>query len=294
MKHGFFKTIALALAMTLVMGVALAEVRTTGSVNMRSGPGLSYEIVTCVSQNKTLTYLGESNTDERGVVWYKVSLKDKTGWVSSKYAVLEGEDATPAAPTATPEPAVEATAEPTSEPVEAPVYVAPTLEPTEAPMFVETTPEPTPEATAEPEPTEAPALPAPVVELSGYYACDLVTAANEIGLISYREVLSEAPYQYYDSALILAGNQNVENIVVYGEGYEVYGVRVGMSAATAMAWLNAAGLDYSESANGITYEHRAAADSPFYVDANGHDSCINLWVNDANVITEIDWSTYTG
>ncbi|MBP5620821.1 MAG: hypothetical protein J6X44_02270, partial [Thermoguttaceae bacterium] len=70
-------------------------------------------------------------------------------------------------------------------------------------------------------------LPAPVVELSQYYRQDLVTAANEIGLISYRQVESEAPYQYYNDAVIVAGNQVVENIVVFGEGYEVYGVRVG-------------------------------------------------------------------
>ena len=43
----------------------------------------------------------------------------------------------------------------------------------------------------------------------------------------------------------------------------------------------------------MTYEHKAAADAPF-ADANGHDSCINLWVNDENLVTEIDWSTYTG
>ena len=94
--------------------------------------------------------------------------------------------------------------------------------------------------------------------------------------------------------MILAGNQEVENIVVYGSGYEVYGVSVGMSAATAMAWFNAAGLDYVDSVNCITYEHRANADGTFFVDENGHDSCINLWVDANNVITEIDWSTYTG
>ena len=131
------------------------------------------------------------------------------------------------------------------------------------------------------------------VELSAYYRADLVAAANEIGLISYRQVESEVPYQYYNDALILAGNQNVENIVVYGAGYEVYGVSVGMNANTAMAWLNAAGLDYVDSVNGLTYEHKAAADAPF-ADANGHDSCINLWVDENNIITEIDWSTYTG
>ena len=66
-----------------------------------------------------------------------------------------------------------------------------------------------------------------------------------------------------------------------------------MNANAAMACLNAAGLDYVESEKGITYEHKGNERSAF-VDENGHDSCINLWVSDDNVITEIDWSTYTG
>ena len=70
----------------LLCGLALAEVRTTASVNLRSGPGLSYEIVTSFSANKSLTYLGESSTDDRGVTWYNISYKGKTGWISSKYA----------------------------------------------------------------------------------------------------------------------------------------------------------------------------------------------------------------
>ena len=37
-----------------------------------------------------------------------------------------------------------------------------------------------------------------------------------------------------------------------------------------------------------------AADNVYFSDANGHDSVINVWVNDENVVTEIDWSTYTG
>lgn len=276
MKHRFFRGVALALALMLLWGVAVAELRTTGSVNMRSGPGLSYDVVTSFAKGKRLEYLGETSVDDRGVTWYKASSGKYTGWVSSKYTELVGEDAAPAA---------------TAAPTEAPTP-KPTIEPIQGPVFFEATLAPTlPALTVPPPPAEDEAQP---VELSGYYGTDLVTAANEVGLISYREVVSEAPYQYYDDAVILAGNQNVENIVVYGSGYEVYGVRVGMSASTAMAWLNAAGLDFLQTTNGVTYEHRAAADGPFFVDDNGHDSCINLWVDDENIITEIDWSTYTG
>ena len=59
------------------------------------------------------------------------------------------------------------------------------------------------------------------------------------------------------------------------------------------ACLNAAGLDYVESVNGITYEHKATGASLF-TDPNGHDSCINVWVDETGTVTEIDWSTYTG
>ena len=301
MKHRALRIVAAALALLFAWGMALAEVRTTASVNVRSGPGLSYDIVATYQENKSLTYLGESSTDDRGVVWYKVSTNNGDGWVSSRYSELKGE----AAPTA--EPVV---AEPTAEPAPAATEKpadglaglpalnagglfaesivnenpAPAEEPAQAPV----------EVPAE-APVEEPQLPQPgqTVELSTYYRSDLVTAANEIGMISYRQVESEAPYQYYDAALILAGNQNVENIVVYGGGYEVYGVHVGMNVNEAMAFLNAAGLDYMASPNGVSYEHRAAADAPF-ADENGHDSCINLWVDADDVVTEIDWSTYTG
>ena len=122
------------------------------------------------------------------------------------------------------------------------------------------------------------------MELSTYYLNNLVEAANEIGLISYRQVESEAPYQYYDNSLILAGNQQVENIVVYGSGYEVYGVSVGMNINAARACLNAAGLDYVESMNGVTYEHRAT-EASLFTDAKGHDSCINVWVGQSVTLT---------
>ena len=289
MKKALFRALALALAFTLLCAAALAEVRTTGDVWMRKGPGKNYETIVSVAQGKSLEYLGESSVDERGVTWYKVSDGKHEGWVSSRYSQLVGESTGKAQ-----------TAAPTQKP---------TAQPTRMP-----TPEPTPEPTAAPTPTEAPvslpglsigkdgtvqedAAPAPgsgqAVELSVYYLNNLVEAANGIGLISYRQVESEAPFQYYDDAVILAGNQLVENIVIYGPGYEVYGVSVGMSGSAARACLNAAGLDYVASMNGFTYEHRATPASLF-TDGNGHDSCINVWVDESDTVTEIDWSTYTG
>jgi len=297
MKRRFLRIAALALTLMLLCGLALAEVRTTASVNMRTGPGLNYEIVTSFSAGKSLTYLGESSVDDRGVTWYKVSGGKYTGWVSSKYTKLVGEEGAQPAPTAAPTPAPTAvpTLQPTPQPTAQPAMDSPAGDSVmnAGGLFADSLGNDAAEPTAQP--ADGPVLPdlSRSVELSAYYGVDLVTAANEIGLISYREVVSEAPYQYYDGALILAGNQTVENIVVYGGGYEVYGVSVGMDAQAAMACLNAAGLDYMDSLNGITYEHRAAEGAPF-ADANGHDSCINLWVNAENIVTEIDWSTYTG
>ena len=294
MKNRAWRALALALAMLLACGLALADVRTTATVNLRSGPGLGYEIVTSYSEGKTLDYLDETVVDDRPVAWYKVSDGNKTGWISSKFCVLEGEQAQPAA---TPEPTAEPTLEPTAEPTGDDQPSLPALN--AGGLFANSL---IPEdggamPVDEPDTTQPTPLPATfdgvAVELSNFYRADLVTAANDIGLISYRQVESEAPYQYYNDALILAGNQNVENIVVYGPGYEVYGVYVGMSANAAMACMNAAGLDYVQSANGISYEHKAASDAAF-ADVSGHDSIINLWVSDDNVITEIDWSTYTG
>lgn len=294
MKH-MIKALALVLALTLIGGAALAEVVTTANVWLRSGPGLNYDQVTSYKEGKSLTFLGETQMDDRPVLWYKVSDGKNTGWISSRYAELKNETL--------PEPnaaeATEAPAEPAEAPVETPAEA-------QAPVtFVE------PEGDAvEQAPTAAegaldaarlftdsvaPAQSADgdLVELSAYYLDDLVTAAKEIGLISYREVESEVPFQYYNDAVIVAGNQNVEHVEVFGAGYAVFGARVGMSVGEAMACLNAAGLDYLPSVNGVSYEH-PAGESAFYVDENGHDSCVNVYTDAQNIVVEIDWSTYTG
>ena len=295
MKKRLFGMIATLLALALLCGGALAEVRTLANVWMRAEPNINSDPVTSLPEGKSLEYLGETADDDRGIgiVWYKVKSGEYTGWVSSRYTELVGEDAagTPA-PEADTTPAPEAPtgnepeAEPTEEaPLSLPALIAGKLlsDATEG------------DATDGEDAPEAPSAQAPaqVVELSGYYLDDLVDAANAIGLIPYRQVESEAPFQYYNESLILAGNQRVENIVIYGAGYEVFGVGVGTDANTARAFLNAAGLDYTDSANGITFEHRAT-ESSLFKDANGHDSCINLWLDENDIVTEIDWSSYTG
>ncbi|MBQ8110548.1 MAG: SH3 domain-containing protein [Clostridia bacterium] len=61
---------------------------TSGKSHVRTGPGLSYDDVGVLHVGETATYLGEQSTDSRGVVWYKISYKGKTRWVSSKYTTL--------------------------------------------------------------------------------------------------------------------------------------------------------------------------------------------------------------
>lgn len=305
MKNRIVRILAVVAAMVLILSHALAEVRTTGDVWLRTGPGLDYDAVSILSSGKSFEYMGESSVDARGVTWYRISAGEKEGWVSSRYTELIGESAKA-------EDEAEAAEAVESAPTEAPASESAlfagllfggdtTEEESDEKAEAETEEEPETDAPAEEPAEKADAAPAPdsanaparPVEMSAYYLNNLVEAANEIGLISYRQVESEAPYQYYDKALILAGNQQVESIVVYGPGYEIYGVSVGMDINAARACLNAAGLDYVESVNGVTYEHRATGASLF-TDPKGHDSCINVWVNDNGAVTEIDWSTYTG
>ena len=62
-------------------------IQTTGNVYVRKGPGLDYDTITAVPSGTKLTWTGATATDERGVLWYKVTNSSgQTGWVSSKYA----------------------------------------------------------------------------------------------------------------------------------------------------------------------------------------------------------------
>ncbi len=62
-------------------------VTTTGSVYLRKGPGLGYEIIASASEGESFGYLS-SATDGRGVKWYKVTYKSGTAWISSKYSKI--------------------------------------------------------------------------------------------------------------------------------------------------------------------------------------------------------------
>ena len=63
-------------------------VKTTGSVNVRKGPGKDYAIMGTLDCGVMVSYLGSKKTDSRGVAWYKINYNGQVGWVSSKYAKL--------------------------------------------------------------------------------------------------------------------------------------------------------------------------------------------------------------
>lgn len=250
--------IMLAVVLALMIGAAaLAEVRTTANVWMRAEPDKESAQITSLPEGASLEYLGETRVDDRGVAWYKVAHNGQSGWVSSRYSELIGEES--------------AVAEPAPEPFET---ALPTSDPG-SDWF-----------------TGAPAEGS--VEVSVYYGADLMSAATELALPGFRkDEHSEVPNQYYDGALTLAGYNAVECIAVEGAGYTVFGVGVGMDAFEAAARLGAAGLDFARSSDGaVVFEHRAGASAAF-ADDNGHDSCISLSIED-RVVRGIDWSTYTG
>ena len=59
-----------------------------GSVNIRSTPRLTGTDLGTMANGQTATYLGQSSTDDRGVVWYYVNYNGTVGWVSSRYSKL--------------------------------------------------------------------------------------------------------------------------------------------------------------------------------------------------------------
>ena len=61
----------------------------SGSVNVRTGPGLDYGKLGTVNKGQTLTYAGDTRYDNRGLAWYSVYYNGNTGWVSSRYTIID-------------------------------------------------------------------------------------------------------------------------------------------------------------------------------------------------------------
>lgn len=64
-------------------------VRATGRVNVRSGPGVSYDSINTMEEGEQVVYLGNSSYDSRGNLWYQVQYYSYgVYWVSSVYSEL--------------------------------------------------------------------------------------------------------------------------------------------------------------------------------------------------------------
>lgn len=70
------------------------KVVTTGSVNLREGPGLSYEKLCAVPAGTELEYKYWTEYDDRDIAWHMVDYQGMELWVSSKYSKVIFDNAT--------------------------------------------------------------------------------------------------------------------------------------------------------------------------------------------------------
>lgn len=67
----------------------LCQIKTTSSVNIRSGPGTSYSIVTSLTNGTKVTRIKKSVATANGYTWDKIQLSNgKIGYVATNYLVL--------------------------------------------------------------------------------------------------------------------------------------------------------------------------------------------------------------
>lgn len=89
--------LALSVAATMLMGsvaVSAATATTTDKLNLRQGPGGSYQVVKVLEKNVTVTVLDSSNPD-----WIKVQLSDGTqGYCSAEFIKVNNTTAPPTTP----------------------------------------------------------------------------------------------------------------------------------------------------------------------------------------------------
>jgi len=86
MRKYLLRTLLLTLLLSAFFSIsAYAETGTiTGSdVNLRSGPGMNYEVIDSLARGTTVTIIDRSNAN-----WYSVSVNGRTGFVSAGYVSL--------------------------------------------------------------------------------------------------------------------------------------------------------------------------------------------------------------
>ncbi len=83
------KLVCMLLAAVMLCAAAMADVVTTGSVNLRDAANRNGKILFSVPADTHLEFLGGVLADERGVIWYQVRYKDTACWVSSMFSELQ-------------------------------------------------------------------------------------------------------------------------------------------------------------------------------------------------------------
>lgn len=90
------RILAAILIVLICCTTAFAEgnmrVKTTGSVNLRKGPGTDYSVIRALASGNEYEYTGVSSYDSRGIVWHRLIYKNGCGWLSSKYSnvIMDG------------------------------------------------------------------------------------------------------------------------------------------------------------------------------------------------------------
>ena len=69
-----------------------AKGRAIKNVNIRTAAGKNHTIILSAPAGKTVDYLGESQRDNEGTLWYHVRYNNKTGWASADYITLMNEN----------------------------------------------------------------------------------------------------------------------------------------------------------------------------------------------------------
>ena len=56
-----------------------------GKSHVRTGPGRDYKSIGVLHRGEDARFLGDTASDERGVIWYKIRWNGRDAWVSSMY-----------------------------------------------------------------------------------------------------------------------------------------------------------------------------------------------------------------
>lgn len=86
------RSILISIVIVLLISLhTLAEdvvVANAGDCNVRTGPNIETDSIGVLYRGESASYANETETDERGVDWYKIQWNGTEGWVSTRYTDL--------------------------------------------------------------------------------------------------------------------------------------------------------------------------------------------------------------